>query len=87
MPGGGQTGHELGGQRTGPWCILKTAFALDPNFDTRPQPVRDSAQNGTARSGLPYLNYAVAGNGVSISLNRLTSFVAQIICVETAVRG
>jgi len=58
---------------------LKKAFALDPNFDTARSLFVTLLKMDRPEAALPYLNYAVAGNGVSISLNRLTSFVAQII--------
>ncbi len=58
---------------------LKKAFALSPNFDTARSLFVTLLKMDQPEAALPYLNYAVAGNGVSISLNRLTSFVAQII--------
>jgi tetratricopeptide (TPR) repeat protein len=61
---------------------LKKAFALNPNFDTARSLFVTLLKMDQPEAALPYLNYAVAGNGVSISLNRLTSFVAQVIALK-----
>ncbi len=58
---------------------LKKAFALHPDFDAARSLFVTLLKMDQPEAALPYLNYAVAGNGVSISLSRLTSFVARII--------